>query len=252
MSGRLLKKYPPYEGEDPYIYYCFSPSDTEKAEELLKRLWQRGCRIWYCIGETSDLKLAAYRHERMTGAGLAVVYVSSGLQRDSSKRNVMFLQSGGTPVIAVDGEAVTNLSLGLREQTPHIDATGGIDYGVESELISSELFSRKYIGVPPEKRLSGGIKAILAGSCTLAAAACAFFILSYLGLTGAPEVTEDSSAVTVITMNEFPEELSDLQQYACLEKIIVPQSLAATADEKDEELLRELAGKYTVVIDRES
>lgn len=240
MSSNLVKLYPPYVGNEPYIYYCFSPADSARAGELLKRLWLRGCRVWYCIGGTDDLKTEKHRHERMTGAGLVVLYVSENLQRDSVKRNAMFLQSNGTPIIAVDGEEVSNLSLGLREQTPHINAFEGISYDTEADLISNEVFSGSFIGPRPEAGLSTRRKVFLAAIISLAAAACIYFALSFTGVINGP--------VTVLTLKTLPVELSELSEYPALEKLIIPQSLITGAD--DDTVLRELAEKYTVVIDR--
>ena len=248
MSSGLLKKYPPYEGSEPYLYYCFSEDDSDRAEELLKRLWQRGVRVWYCIGKTDDLKTANGRHERMKGAGLVVAYASGNLQRDSVKRNLMFLQSNGTPVVAVDGEEVSNLSLGLREQTPHIRALKGIDYDTESELISCADFSRDFIGAPPKPGLSKGMKALLAFVIALAAAAVVFFALSFTGVISSPVApATPPEEVTVLRLKELPAVPAELNDYPNLEKLIVPQSLVT---EEADVLLRELAKNYTLVIDR--
>ena len=47
---------PPYEGADPYLYFCFAEKDREAAFPLLEYLHFRGVRIWYNVEYTADNK----------------------------------------------------------------------------------------------------------------------------------------------------------------------------------------------------
>jgi len=44
MSVKLEKKYPPYVGDEAFIFLCFCREDESAAEAILERLYRRGCR----------------------------------------------------------------------------------------------------------------------------------------------------------------------------------------------------------------
>ena len=91
-------KYPPYVGKDPYIFLCYEAADIKIAELILKRLWQRGCRIWYPLPGSSEVE----NQGMMEHAGLVLVMNTSQFAASKAKRNMMFLQSKGVPIIVVD------------------------------------------------------------------------------------------------------------------------------------------------------
>lgn len=53
----LSRHYPPYEGEEPYLYFAFAEADSEKAGPLLAQLYVRGCRVWYGRGKNRSHRL---------------------------------------------------------------------------------------------------------------------------------------------------------------------------------------------------
>ena len=55
MSGKMEKRFPPYQGREPYLYFCFSAADRKRVRPLLERMYARGTRVWYSIGKPRDL-----------------------------------------------------------------------------------------------------------------------------------------------------------------------------------------------------
>ena len=71
---RMDRLCPPYEGNEPYLYFCFADQDREAVFPLLRHLAQRGCRIWYSLGSTPDVGERRWRQERMDHAELIILY----------------------------------------------------------------------------------------------------------------------------------------------------------------------------------
>ena len=67
------KKYPPYEGGEPYLYLAFSEADAGKVWEVMRLLLERGCRVWYCMGPASSPDEVLRRQNRYKGAALTLV-----------------------------------------------------------------------------------------------------------------------------------------------------------------------------------
>lgn len=242
----LYKKYPPYEGDEPYIYYCFTKNAAEDASGLLEKLWERGCRVWYYVGMTTDLKEEKRRHERLTEAGLTVVYKTRDLKDDKAVSDMMYTQSLDIPVIAIDAEDVQNLSLDLRENTPNVPAEGKSAEEIEQALIGTEGFSYEFIGERPKPDISKALKVIAAVMIALAITGAALFGLSAAGIIqlGTPAV--DPETVTELRLDTVPGDLSGLEQYPILEKIILSPEAVEAADEASLELLIDA---YTVIIE---
>ena len=71
MSGKMEKRFPPYQGREPYLYFCFSAADRKRVRPLLERMYARGTRVWYSIGKPRDLAERREREARMTGASIS-------------------------------------------------------------------------------------------------------------------------------------------------------------------------------------
>lgn len=242
MKSALLKKYPPYEGAEPYIFLCFASEDAKAAEPLLARLWRRGCRVWYTVGESLSVAQEKADQERMKNASLAVAFCSESFLRSSAKSRLMYLQSRNMPVISVDSAPVDNLSAGFREDTPHIAAYGGITDGTEAGLISTEGFSADFIGERPHRKISGAMKALLILLLGLIAAALIFLILTASGILR-PEPEIPPEEITVLRLDALPRDIGELESYPKLEKIILPQSEAEKAVELTDRYIIVLTGE---------
>ena len=65
---KIQRGCPPYEGADPYLYFCFAEKDREAVFPLLEYLYLRGVRIWYNVENTADIKKLNRQQERMNQA----------------------------------------------------------------------------------------------------------------------------------------------------------------------------------------
>lgn len=64
------KRYPPYEGSEPYLYFAFAEADSAKAWQIMRILLERGCRVWYGSGPSGNADELLRRQERAEGADL--------------------------------------------------------------------------------------------------------------------------------------------------------------------------------------
>ena len=61
------KYFPPYEGEEPYLYVAFAAADEKKVWKILRPLLERGCRVWYRFGPAGGADNLL--HDATDGAG---------------------------------------------------------------------------------------------------------------------------------------------------------------------------------------
>ena len=78
---------PPYEGTDPYLYFCFAEKDREAVFPLLEYLYLRGVRIWYNVENTADIRKLNRQQERMNQASLLVIYLTENARNDERVKN---------------------------------------------------------------------------------------------------------------------------------------------------------------------
>lgn len=243
MNRSLMKKYPPYEGDEPFVFLCFADADGAKLEPLMDRLWKRGCRVWYA-GNSKSINDEKAAQSRMKEASLVVAYCSEVFLSSPAKSRMMFLQAKNIPVIVIDAKPVDNLSAGLREGTVHINAFSGIDESTETELITSEGFSQDLIGERKEEGVPRGVKAVFRILLALTAAALLIFALMLSGVISPVKNEEHAAEITELSLKVLPQDPNELEKYPNLEKIIIPQAEAENA--------LPYLDKYTVVIRGES
>lgn len=229
-------KYPPYVGKDPYIFLCFEATDMKIAEPILKRLWQRGCRIWYPLPDSSEIE----NQSMMERAGLVLVIHSPQYAVSKAKRNMMFLQSKGVPIIVVDCIRGDVISTGEHAGTVHVSAIDGVSDSVEAAIITADGFSQDFIGQRPAEPSPGWVKGLLVAMAGLVVAASLFLGLN---ATGIIRPTQDSSEVFTLKLDHLPDNMEELEKYPNLETIIIPQSEAGKAEP--------LLDRYTVVLRKE-
>ena len=180
----------------------------------------------------------------MTGAGLVVVYKTKSLPGDAAMSNMMYLQSAGIPVIAIDTDGTANLAVGLRENTLTVDAKNLTPEETETALVTKEGFSYDFIGKPFKDKIPPAVKAIIWIMLVLSAAAMTVFGLAAAGIIEINTLSPEE--MTVLELRELPEDMSELEEYAKLEKIILSPS--ALSGDTDRDMLEALMEKYTVTV----
>lgn len=218
--GKLHKDYPPYQGSEPYIFFCFSPEDGQRVRPLLARMSRRGCRIWYPAGKVETKREFDAESARMAGASLVIGYLTERFCDDTSaKGNLKDCYGRRQPILLFRADPLeSNLPLGLPEELVSVQD--------EEELIRAEGFHAGLIGEPPKKRY------------LLLKALAAAMLLGALGVTG---LTGWQRQVTELSLRELPESAETLERYPALERISVPQSLGEAA-------LALFGGEYVIVL----
>ena len=116
------KRYPPYEGSEPYLYFAFAEADSAKAWQIMRILLERGCRVWYGSGPSGNADELLRRQERAEDANLTLLYLTDAACADKdTKSNILVNQKNGKHILCLDPDgADRRLSMGLYETVPHL------------------------------------------------------------------------------------------------------------------------------------
>lgn len=145
------KKYPPYEGEEPYLYFAFADADAGKVFRVIKVLLSRGCRVWYCTGPAGSSRELLRRQARASGAALTLLYLTDALEADKdSKSRIMVNQKDRKAILCLDTDGKNhNLAMDIHESTPSIPLHQlKDDAQLENALIRAQGFSQDMLGKP--------------------------------------------------------------------------------------------------------
>ena len=88
---------PPYEGEEPYLYFAFAEADSRKVRRIFRALLERGCRVWYCLGPAGSSDELLRRQRRAEGAELTLVYLSDAVCADRDTNGFVMVKSSASP-----------------------------------------------------------------------------------------------------------------------------------------------------------
>lgn len=172
-ANAAYRAFPPYEGDEPYLYFCFLEADFERVKPLIRLLYGRGCRVFYSVGCFQQTQRPIISLEAAKDAGGGVKYVFS------------------VPVRSI----------------PAYEAAS--PEALMAELIRTEGFSQALIGEPAGKRntISARVALPVILLSLLAAASVLFYARkANLFLRQAP--TEDAVAITdavLSTAARYPE-----------------------------------------------
>ena len=177
----IEKLYPPYEGNDPYLFLCFSMESGRKARALLGRLFSRGVRVWYAAKEERTRAGREAGDFRMLSASLAVILLDDALRSDpAAKSRLLACQRANIPIVCLNTDGGdSGLSIGLHATAEEIRFSRGENAEqFEQKLIRSENFSRELIGEPrPAKRT--GLRAAVTVTLALSALLLALGLFRY-------------------------------------------------------------------------
>ena len=203
----IEKLYPPYEGNDPYLFLCFSMESGRKARALLGRLFSRGVRVWYAAKEERTRAGREAGDFRMLSASLAVILLDDALRSDpAAKSRLLACQRANIPIVCLNTDGGdSGLSIGLHATAEEIRFSRGENAEqLEQKLIRSENFSRDLIGEPhPAKRT--GLRAAVTVTLALSALLLALGLFRYFtraqaasGAPGAPASSEPLDSVSFL------------------------------------------------------
>ena len=254
----LLRSYPPYEGAEPYVYFAFAPADARRAGTLLRLLFSRGFRVWYCLGPAGSAEELLRRQSRAGNAALTMVYLSDDAASEKDlKSAVLVNQREARAILCLDPDGSDRrLAMGLREDVPHL---GLYEFrgraALEAALIRAEGVTQELVG-EPVRTGQGSLAVRLAAVFTLLAAAMlllSFFGARFFGQDRVPEdtvvfddpvvraavsqavggraLTEDRVAsVALLRFSSLPESWDDLALLPALETLELSQRAVMAAE----------------------
>ena len=246
------KYFPPYEGEEPYLYVAFAAADEKKVWKILRPLLERGCRVWYRFGPAGGADNLLHDQERSSGAALTLLYLTDAACADKdTKSNVLVNQKYGRPILCLDPDGTDRrLRMGLREDVLHIPLYELRGSGeIEDAIIHAEGFSQDIIGGPVKIAAGNALGRISMVLCVLAIllAALAFAGFRYFhwftpdfldevalndpvivsavrkAARGGPITEEFANGLIELRLNAMPESWDDLNSLPSLERIEIPQ-----------------------------
>ena len=246
------KRYPPYEGSEPYLYFAFAEADSAKAWQIMRILLERGCRVWYGSGPSGNADELLRRQERAEDANLTLLYLTDAACADKdTKSNILVNQKNGKHILCLDPDgADRRLSMGLYETVPHLPLYRlKSRKEIENAVIRAEGFSQEILGEPVRVEGSGSLGKLTALFCVLAVllALASFIGVRYLrwfqpevpdevpftdpvilsavrnAARGGAITEELVSEITVLRLSGMPESWEELEKLPALTTVTLPQ-----------------------------
>ncbi|MBR7058660.1 MAG: hypothetical protein IKI35_08015 [Stomatobaculum sp.] len=246
------KRYPPYEGSEPYLYFAFAEADSAKAWQIMSILLQRGCRVWYGSGPSGNADELLRRQKRAEDANLTLLYLTDAACADKdTKSNILVNQKNGKHILCLDPDgADRRLSMGLYETVPHLPLYRlKSRKEIENAVIRAEGFSQEILGEPVRVEGGGSLGKLTALFCVLAVflALASFIGVRYLrwfqpevpdevpftdpvilsavrnAARGGAITEELVSEITVLRLSGMPESWEELEKLPALTTVTLPQ-----------------------------
>ncbi|MBR2808593.1 MAG: hypothetical protein IKD65_05830 [Oscillospiraceae bacterium] len=246
------KRYPPYEGSEPYLYFAFAEADSAKAWQIMRILLERGCRVWYGSGPSGNADELLRRQKRAEDANLTLLYLTDAACADKdTKSNILVNQKNGKHILCLDPDgADRRLSMGLYETVPHLPLYRlKSRKEIENAVIRAEGFSQEILGEPVRVEGGGSLGKLTALFCVLAVflALASFIGVRYLrwfqpevpdevpftdpvilsavrnAARGGAITEELVSEITVLRLSGMPESWEELEKLPALTTVTLPQ-----------------------------
>lgn len=271
--NKAARLFAPYEGDQPFLYFCFSHADEKRILPLLQQLYARGCRVWYPSERVDTVALREHQNARMTKAQLLVLYQTKNAREDRAvKSAVLVCQAKDIPIISIDTDKEeSTLSMGVDPRAVHLTAQGL--NALEEALVHCEGFSQELLGTPQKVRHFR----LMPLTLSVFAAAIALFGASFLyrqlplfatetpaaeeqarpedtvffsdpaltqavreALGGGLLTEESTQAVTMLRLNAMPERIEEL--------LLLPNLTRIEIDQKIADSFQPLLERYEIVL----
>ncbi len=139
-----MKNVKPYQGLRPYIFLSYSHKDEDRIEQLLQKLQQTGCNIWYDEGITPTDEWADTIAKKLSEATVFFVIISeNSIASQNVKREIYYAVNKDLPILTYYLDDIASLPAGLDMQL-------GISQAVKK---SSNVFE-KIVEALPESVIS--------------------------------------------------------------------------------------------------
>lgn len=268
----IEKTIPPYAGNQPYLYFCFSDEDQNRVRPLLERLFRRGVRIWYKTGDAGNAEKQRSDEARMRGASLVLLYLSDAFRYDVGvKSHAMACCLHKQPLLCLNTDnGDSGLSIGLPSDLPTLPFKKATPEEMENAILRADGFSQDLLG-PPQKPGSNWVRTLAVTVAVVAALLlCSALLYAFLrphdGSAPQPEdtvffsdpaltaavrrivdgpITEESlNGVTSLSFDALPEDISGLSCLPNLTRIELPQNAVLDAPEQ----VLTLTDSYEIVL----
>ena len=256
----IQKSYPPYMGDEPYVYFAFASSEAKEAERILAGLYNRGVRVWYCLGPGKTLRESDEQTVRIRNASMLLIYISStGDKDDFFTANIGYFLNLGKPALLLASDRFTGggMAFLLNSRLARLTMSDRQDIdALCGDILRSDGFSMDLIGEPQQRSRSAARTVTLAVFAVLAALIAVFAIgvsrhwfreapsrLDTITVTdaaiekaaryalspdGYAALTEESvSSIRRLSLDTLPAEESELVLFENLETVAVPQDLVS-------------------------
>ena len=188
-------QYPPYEGNEPYLYFAFAEADRERVWDIMRLFLERGCRVWYNRGNAEGSEEILRRQDRYMGASLTMLYLSDEACRDpNTKSNILVCQKKSKPIICLDPDSKDrSLAMGLRETIAHIPLYKlKRREDLENAILHAEGFSQDLLGEPVEQEGIGEERVLSRLSLVFCALAVVLAVMVFAGIRKAVSTAADA------------------------------------------------------------
>jgi len=148
----LERPFPAYDGDEPYVFVCYSHDDAERVYQEIAWLRDQGVNIWYDEGITPGQEFPERLGNAILGASLVLFYVSPrSVQSRHCRNEVFFSLDRDTSVLAIYLEK-TELPAGLALTTGTAQAI------MRYELTDADYCRKLLAGIEKHSDLDNGIE----------------------------------------------------------------------------------------------
>lgn len=143
----------PYKGLDErHIALCFDPADKKRALPIIKQLYKRGIRTWYCCGFFNDYKKESSRMESILSADLLIVIRSKeSFSSRFVKSTALYFEDVLKKIVFIDFDVESSnaLSIGLKNEHTVIDGHAScesiVDSIIHTEGFVQDIFTEPFV-----------------------------------------------------------------------------------------------------------
>ena len=256
------KKYPPYSGDEPYLFFAFADRDSSGAWKIMRILLERGIRVWYSSDTARSGQELENNQKKAAGAEATFLLLTDeAVSNKNLKSLILANQSAKKTVVAINPDGKDRLlAMNLKESVSQVmlqDSSEKTE--LADALCHAEGVTQSIIGEPVKVRRQWALPVVM---CLLSAALLA------IALRFAPEVvpqdtvffsdpvtesavrkaaggllTEETVArITELSFAELPGDWSELEKLPQLEKICLDQDAAMLAPDFPEGYVITLSG----------
>lgn len=238
--------------KERHIALCYDPVDETRVVPIIKELYKRGIRTWYCAGFSNDYKRENERMASIEAADILVVIRSKdSFSSRFIKSTSLFFEDVGKRIIFIDFDVENSdaLSIGLKNEhvvlNGHASLESIIDSIIHTDGFVQDIFTEPFV---PNSR---AIKYAAIGVILIAVIVSSLAVLFGKGYI-VPAASKDSvgfydktiergarysiagnynvaldedniSSIETLYLDRIPKNCADLSKFTNLQTVVMPQ-----------------------------